>query len=248
MSRSLKILSIVAAVLAVLAAAVVPTLAQDNPDTTVTAVAYPQNTITVTGLGTVQGAPDLASVDVGVDVTRPAVSDAFTEANTTLQAIMDALTALGIAPEDIQTSNLSVYNTTNFNPETGSDERGYTVSNIVHVIVRDVTQVEAVIDAAINAGATSLYGLSFDIADRSALETQAREQAIQDAQARAEEYASLIGAQLGDVIIVAETQFGGVQPFGFDSRAQGMGGGGAVVAPGQTNVQIQVSVTYSISR
>lgn len=244
MFRTRKFLRAAVLVLA-LGAFAIPALAQDAG---VTTAPYPENTISVTGHGTVHAAPDTASVDVGVDVTQPTVSDAFSEANITIQQIIDALTGLGIAPDDIQTSNLSVYNTSNYNPATGRDDKGYTVSNTVHVVVRDTTQVEAVINAAISAGATNLYGLSFDIEDRSALESQARELAMQDAETRAQEYASLIGAELGDVTIVSEVQFGGILPYTTANVRMQSGGGGAVVAPGQTEVQIQVSVTYRISR
>jgi uncharacterized protein YggE len=244
MNRSHKILASVGVILTVLAVVVVPTLAQSNSGAS---AGYPENSITVIGTGTVHSTPDIATVDVGVDVTKPTVSEGFSEANSKVQDIITALTGLGIAAEDIQTSNLSVYSTTNPNPQTNANETGYTVSNTVHVIVRDVTKVESVIDAAIKAGATSLYGLSFDIQDRSALEEQARELAIKDAQARGENYATLINAKLGDVIIINETPVGGTQPSALYSRQGIGGGGGAVVAPGQTDVQIQVSVTYSIS-
>jgi uncharacterized protein YggE len=244
MNRSHKFLGLAGVILAVLAVAVVPTLAQSDSGAS---AGYPENTITVIGTGTVHSTPDIATVDVGVDVTKPTVTEGFTEANSKVQDIITALTGLGVAAEDIQTSNLSVYSNNNPNPQTGENQTAYTVSNTVHVIVRDVTKVETVIDAAIKAGATSLYGLSFDIQDRSALEEQARELAIKDAQARGEHYASLIKATLGDVIVINENPIIGGQPIALYSR-QGLGGGGAVVAPGQTDVQIQVSVTYSISR
>ena len=244
MNRSHKILAAAAILLAALAVAVVPTLAQSDSGAS---TGYPENTITVIGTGTVHSAPDIATVDVGVDVTKPTVSEGFTEANGKIQDIITALTGIGIAAEDIQTSNLSVYTTTNTNAQTGANETGYTVSNTIHVIVRDVTKIETVIDAAIKAGATTLYGLNFDIQDRSALEEQARELAMKDAEARGQHYASLINAKLGEVIVINENRLAGGQPVALYSR-QGADAGGAAVAPGQTDVQIQVSVTYSISR
>ncbi len=234
-----------ATIVAAFALAALPAFAQG--ETVVPSPSYPENTITVTGYGSVSGAPDIATVDVGVDVFNTTVSEAFTEANSTVQAIIDALTAIGIAPEDIQTTNLSVFSTSRYNPETSGDEQGYNVTNTVHVIVRDVAQVEAVIDAAINAGATNLYGLNFGIEDRAALESQAREAAMQDAAARASEYAALVNAELGDVIVVVEAQLGGVSPLALYGRG-GDAMNSAVVAPGQTEVQIQVNVTYRISR
>ena len=71
---------------------------------------------------------------------------------------------------------------------------------------------ETVIDGAIKAGATSLYGLNFDIQDRSALEEQARELAMKDAQARGEHYPSLIKSKLGDGVVINETQNSSVKP------------------------------------
>jgi uncharacterized protein YggE len=247
-----KILAVLGAVmLAVLAMVALPALAQDvtqEPDASASNAGYPVNTITVTGYGTVHADPDIATVDVGADVFKPTVSEAFDEANATVQSIIDALTALGVDPLDIQTSNLSVYNTTNYDAETGTDQKGYNVSNTVHIVVRDVSQVEAVIDAAINAGATTMYGLSFGVEDKTAFESQARELAMQDAAARAGEYASLVGGQLGNVIIVNETVTGGFQPLALYGRGGGAAAQSAVVAPGQSDVQIQVTVTYNIAR
>jgi hypothetical protein len=52
---------------------------------------------------------------------------------------------------------------------------------------------------------------------------------------------------LGDVIVVVESQLGGVSPLAFSGRGGDMANS-AVVSPGQTGVQIQVNVTYRISR
>ena len=241
MNRSLKILALIGVLLLALAAA--PIFAQSDSGTP---AQYPVNTVTVTGYGTVHGTPDVATVDVGVDVTKATVSDAFTQANTTIQKVIDAIKGLGIAADDIQTSNLSVYTSTTNNPETGKDEAAYTVSNTVHVVVRDISKVENVIDTAIGAGATNLYGLSFDIQDHSTLESQARQLAMQDAAKRAGEYASLANAKLGDVVVISEQQTGGAVPVYALRNSGSAGAGGAVVAPGQTEVDIQVSVTYQL--
>jgi hypothetical protein len=50
--------------------------------------------------------------------------------------------------------------------------------------------------------------------------------------------------------VVVEGNTSGFQPFfGLDAaQAEGRGGGGAFVQPGQTEVQLQVQVTYRVSR
>ena len=69
---------------------------------------------------------------------------------------------------------------------------------------------------------------------------------MDNARTRAEQLAGLIGAQLGDVIIVEETLGGGI-PFGAPQFGLG-GGGGAVVEPGQSTVNVSLNVTFAISR
>lgn len=247
-----KIAAIVVATAAVLVVAVMPAAAQDPTPQPVPNVAYPTNTISVTGVGEAFGAPDAASLDVGIEVVSEDVPTAFAQANDTLRAIVDAITALGVANDDIRTSNLSIYTDGGFVPMMegveGQPPLRFRVSNTVNIMIRDVSQVEAVLDAAIGAGATNVYGLNFTLSDPAALEQEARTEAMDNARARAEQLAEIIGAQLGDVIVVNETP-GGFYPLAsvaFD-RAQA-GGGGAFVAPGQSSVQVQVQVTYAIVR
>lgn len=229
------------AVVGIAAFAALPAAAQgDGP-------AYPVNTITVTGSGDAQGAPDAASVEVGVEVFSDSVADAFTRANDAVRGVFDALTGLGIAPEDIRTSNLSVYTDIRYS-DGGGEERGFRASNTVSILVRDVAQVEAALDAAIAAGATNIYGLNFIVTDTSALESQARVQALENARARADELARAVGATLGDAIIISEVP-GGYAPLPYAGRFDmAEGSGGAFVTPGQSTVTVQVQVTYTLAR
>ena len=63
---------------------------------------YPVNTISVGGSGQASGQPDNATVMLGVSVSDANVGDAVSKSNETMQAITDALTALGIEAKDIQ--------------------------------------------------------------------------------------------------------------------------------------------------
>ncbi len=237
---SKKSLTLVLVLVAALLIAAVPAAAQDRA-----------NTITVTGVGTVSTAPDMVTIDLGVETFNTDVKEAFSQANAALRAVVDAIKALGVSETDINTSNLSIYNTSRYDSESGVEQRGYQISNNVRVIVRDVVQIEGVIDAAISAGANSIYGLTFGISDPAAAESQARANAVADANARATELAALVGVTLGDAIAVDES----VNAFTFPQFASarmesGMGGGGgdAFVAPGQLEVTINVSVMYQLTR
>jgi uncharacterized protein YggE len=235
------------AALVALFALALPVAAQDPTPPPADAAA--PGTITVYGSATAEGAPDEATLELGVDTFTTEVSSAFEESNNTVRTIVEAIVALGIAEEDIQTANLSVYSTSRYNPETG-DQAGYQVSNTVRVKVRDIELVDDVVNAGITNGATSLYGLYFSVADAAPLETQARQQAVAQANARAAELAALVGATVGEVISVSEDFGGNPIMFAYDrAESQGMGGGGnAFVAPGQTSVTVGVVVTYRLVR
>ncbi len=239
-------------VIAVLIAAIsifaFPALAQTPEGEAMPVTSPATNTITVAGFGEASGSPDMASIDVGVETFSPNVAEAFAEANTTVEAVVAALVELGIAEEDIRTSNLNVYNGNRFDEANGRDERGYFVNNTVHIVVRDVAQIESVIDTALGAGANTLYGLNFSISDTTALQNEAREDAMNDARARAEQYASLIGVTLGDVVQVAEGAPVGGIPYAYEVADMGRGGGGSFVTPGQSEVSIGVTVVFSFTR
>jgi uncharacterized protein YggE len=250
MNRLLKPTVIaVAALIAAIAAISFPALAQDPEGEAMPITGSAANTITVAGYGTATGNPDMAGIDVGVETFSPNVSEAFAEANTTVESVVNALVELGIAEEDIRTSNLNVYNGSRFDQATSVEERGYFVSNTVHIDVRDITQIESVIDTALESGANTLYGLNFSFSDTATLQTEARENAVNDARARAEQYASLIGATLGDVVQIAEgAPATGIPLVETMQAADSAGRGGAFVTPGQSEISVGVTVVFSFTR
>ncbi len=108
---------------------------------------------------------------------------ALAATSTAMQAVFDALAAAGIAPADMQTSQLSV------DPVWADDGagtprvRGYSASNLVTIRVRDVTRLGAVIDAVGAAGANRVFGIAFELAEPRAQLDAARERAVADARA-----------------------------------------------------------------
>lgn len=235
---SRKTLVTVIAAAAVALVAVMPAAAQEIP-----------NVITVTGTGEAQAAPDKVTIEVGVEQFSPEVKDAFAAVNQNVRAVVEAVVAVGVDATDITTSNLSVFNTSRYSPE-GVEERGFQVSNTVRVVVRNAENIEAVIDAAINAGANIIYGLTFSVTDPSASEAEARVNAMEDARARAQQLAELIGATLGDVVAVSEGGANAYPMFNFEatSARQMGGGGGAYIEPGQQTVTVTLQVAFAIVR
>jgi len=204
--------------------------------------------ITVVGQGTAYGQPDQATVVVGVETFAATVSEASAQNQTTLDNVMAALTAAGIANEDIQTTNYSLYAEQIYGDKGPEGIAGYHVSNQVNVKIRDISLVGDVLSAVTEAGANAIYGVNFSVADPAALEAEARAQAMQDAAERAASLAELGNVTLGGVTVISEVVGQPVTPMG-------MGGGGYAmeqaasapgISPGQLSYQVQVQVTYGI--
>lgn len=205
--------------------------------------------ITVIGQGTAYAAPDIAYMSVGVDVINTDVITAVNDGNTNIQAIIDALTAAGVAPEDIRTEYYNIYREGSYGPATPGVEQppaNYHVTNVINVTVRDVTQIGSLLATAVTAGANVVNNISFDISERSALQTDARSAAFADATARATEIAGLVGGTLGEVLSVQEGD-AGYYPLASAERAQGSGGGSVPIAGGTLSVNVTLTVTFAIN-
>lgn len=203
--------------------------------------------VTVVGQGTAYGEPDQATVMVGVETFAPSVSEATSQNQENLNSVMVALDEVGIAPEDIQTTNYSLYAEQIYGERGPEGIAGYRVSNQVNVTIRDISKVSDALGAVTDAGANAIYGVNFAVADPAALEEEARAAAMADAAERAKSLAELGNVELGGIKIISEV-------IGQPIAPMGMGGGYAMetaaaapgISPGQLSYQVQVQVTYAL--
>ncbi len=221
-------------ILALLSMVVPASLAQENDTMT--------NTITVTGTGSAESAPDMATLSVGVELSGEDILSIYGDVNTAIANVTAALEELGIADEDMRTAGLDVFvSPTYFEGPARNETR---ISNRINITIRDLSQIENVIDTAISNGANTVFGLQFGISDADALEAEARVNALDDARSRAEALASNLGVELGSVVTVIEGNNGGGF-FGVGNNAMmDMSGGGAVIEPGRISVSLSVQITY----
>jgi uncharacterized protein YggE len=110
------------------------------------------------------------------------------------------------------------------------------------VQVADVARAGALLETAMQAGTTSVEGLSFGLRDDTALRREALTAAIQDARPRAEAAAATAGLRLGGIRSVVELASTG------PSHPTMGGGAGGGIAPGDLTVGVRVQVTYDVVR
>jgi uncharacterized protein YggE len=208
-----------------------------------------RESLTVIGYGQTSGPPDLAYVQLGVAVIDSVVTRAVEESNQRTEAVRQASLAQGIAESDIQTATFNIWAEDRFlpfEPEVGAveppRETVYRVENGMRLIVRDVERVGEVIQAALDAGANQVRGVSYSIDDSTALQLEARSLAVVDAQARALQLAAELGLSLGAPIEVIEGSFGPSPIAMFEMG----GGGGPPLIGGEIPVSVQVNITYEL--
>jgi uncharacterized protein YggE len=207
-------------------------------------------TITVVGEGKVKIKPDIAQINIGIEIVGDTVQAASSQAADTMDTVLATLTAQGVDQKDIQTSGYNVWVERPYGPEGPTGDTLYHVNNNVSVTIRDLDSVGTILDAAIEAGANSIYGVTFSVADPSGLMSEGREKAVADARSKAEELAELNNVTVGEVISISEViAAGGSYAGGFrglPAAAEMGGGGGGPISPGELEMMVQLQITYAI--
>ena len=199
--------------------------------------------LTVTGEGSVSAVPDMATVTLGVSARDPSAATAMNRTSQAVAAILERLTALGVAPRDVQTTDLSlgpVWVDRNNNGQPQVD--GFEASNRVTVRIRAIDSVGAVLEAVLEDGANRLDGLSFGLQDPRPLLDEARRLAVADARAKAQLYADAAGVPLGPVRELTEGGVIGPRP----EMMMAMRADAVPVAAGETTLSALVTVVYDI--
>lgn len=203
-------------------------------------------TLVVTGTGEASGAPDMATLSIGVETEAPSAAAALQQNGAQMNATIDRLKKDGVAEKDLQTSNLSVRPQYKYD-QNGSSPRivGYTATNSLTVKLRDLSKAGAIIDDAVKDGANTLGGLNFGFADPSGLESTARKNAVADARAKASTLASAAGVTLGPILQINEGSISSPpQPY---LAARAMSAEKSTpIAAGEQAISVTVTLVYQI--
>jgi uncharacterized protein YggE len=208
--------------------------------------------IWVSGEGKVTVVPDIANLVLGIEAQETTVAAAQAEAAVAMDNVMTALTDNGVAEKDIQTQYFSISQVTSWDDLKNQQiVIGYRVTNQVNAKIRAVDKVGTIIDAVAAAGGdlTRINNISFSIDEPSRYYGEAREKAIADAKAKAEQLAELAGVRLGKATYVSE----GIQvpspyyPY-YDSRAVTPTAPAVEtsISPGESDIILTVQIAYDI--
>ena len=195
-------------------------------------------TVSVSGEGRVGVKPDLAYVTFGVESTSANLAAAQDDNTTRMTAVIAKIKASGVADADVQTTGYNVA------PQYDKDRlTGYRVSNNVRVTARAIEKIGPLIDGAVAAGANRVTGIVFDVANKDDAIRRARELAVADARAKAEQYAKLTGVTLGGPITISES---GGTPAIRNAAPAAAGAASTPIETGESTITIGVQITYEL--
>ena len=194
------------------------------------------DTVSVTGTGSVDAVPDRAEVSAGVETRAATAKAALTANGAAMQKVIAALRANG--GKDVTTQTVSLSSAYGDNGQAN----GFVASNVASAET-SLDGAGALIDAAVAAGANTIYGPSLSRSDADALYRQALAKAVDDAKARAEILAKAAGRSLGRVTAIAES--GSAAPVPYAAKASAAQDSTPVVS-GSEETTASVSVTFEL--
>ena len=208
--------------------------------------------IWVTGEGKVTAVPDIATLRLGIEAQEATVAEAQTQASEAMDRVMAALIDNEVADRDIQTQYFSIHKVTRWD-ETKNQEIviGYRVSNMVTAKIRDIDNAGFIIDAVVKAGGdlTRIDSISFSIDDPSVYFGEAREEAMADAEAKAEQLASLAGVRLGKPTYISESGYlpPPIYPrVAYEGVPMPAPAPPPPISPGEMEITLTVQIAYAI--
>lgn len=218
-------------------------------------------TISVSGTGEVLAKPDIAQFSFSVRGQGVDAAAAQTTSATAINEIMDYLKSQKIDEKDIRTEGYNLY------PKYRSEERicpfgsycpptegvidGYEVIQTITVKVRAIDTAGTLLAGVGERGATDLSGLNFTIDDEEVLQTEARDLAIKDAEAKADELAAALGVKLVRLVGYSEGMsgvpyYGGFKLAEMDASESGQAVPAPAVPTGENMTTSQVTLTFQV--
>jgi uncharacterized protein YggE len=213
-----------------------------------------RRTISVTGQGTIAAPPNVADINVGVVTQASTAREALTANSGQMTALQALLKERGVESKDIQSTQISIQPQYS-QPATirqGQPQRefepkliGYRVQNMVRITARDLSNLGALLDATIEAGANQMDGIGFRIDGPEALLDAARKEAMSDARRKAELMAGEASVVVGQPITISDdfSPYAPPPPIG---RSRVMAAVAVPVSAGEQTLGVTVHVVYEL--
>ncbi len=208
----------------------------------------PETTITLMGRGSIEQPPDVAMINVGVQVEAKTAAEAMAQQATNMNGVFAAVKAAGIADRDMQTGNMSLNPVYEYPNNARPRLTGYQASNSITIKVRKLDTLGKTLDAVVKGGGNTINGISFSVDQPDKFQNDARVEAIKDAAAKAEIYAQAVGYKVKRIVTISEQEFYPQPPMPVMMRMQDMAAEATPIAAGEVSLVQTVNVVFELTK
>ena len=206
-------------------------------------------TVTVTGTADTQEMNKEASFTANVSTKNESKESAVSQTDKKTAAIVAKLKAFGIPDSDIQTQNISVYQSEDYNkPLIDNEARPllWYANNDLFIKLKDGDRTTELTTLLQQTDATNIYGPNFSAGDTKAQEAELLGKAVENARIKALKVATQNGSRLGKVVNVVEGYSSGPPIYPVMMGAGGGGAEGTQIMPGTSTISQTVTVTFEL--
>jgi len=216
--------------------------------------------ITVTGDAEVRVVPDEVILTLGVETSNPELQIARQENDRRVEQILALTREYGIASKYVQTEHVSI-EPRYYDSYEKQRFIAYFCRKTVVITLKDISQFEDLVAAALETGATHVHGIQFRTSELRTHKDEARALAVQAAQEKASDMAAVLDQKIGLPYTVKEEETGWWSWYGSwwgsswgggmaQNVVQNVGGEAlspdATLAPGQIAVRARVTVSFQL--
>lgn len=205
--------------------------------------------VTVEGEAEAFVAPDRASVELGVETEGRDAEGVKKENDKVMRKLIAELKKIGIDPLDMQTSMVALQPIYNWKPDGQREFVKFQMRNTLHVTVKDLVKLDAVMGVSIDVGGNIMQNINFTLSTAKAVRDDLRVQAARDAKRKAEALATAVGSRAGKPLTIIANEYNPQPQMMREmmmSKVANQDEGGPSVATGQLHMRVTVNATFEL--
>ncbi len=217
------------------------------------AAAAEPNTIAVSGMAEQDVAPDMAYIDVGINVRADDAETARTQEAQIASQIRRALLGLAITDNDLQNTSYYLYQEYKVDRNGVRTADKYVLDSSIKVTVKDLDKLSQVIDNVVEAGATNISNITYALSTQNIIQRQLLATAVENARDKAAVVANAGSRTLGNMLSADINSFDGgtIVAYGANKLRSTTNlaedGVATKLSPGKIKLNARVQVVFSLN-
>lgn len=217
------------------------------------AAAAEPNTIAVSGMAEQEVAPDMAYIDVGINVRADDAETARTQEAQIASQIRRALLGLAITDNDLQNTSYYLYQEYKVDRNGVRTADKYVLDSSIKVTVKDLDKLSQVIDNVVEAGATNISNITYALSMQNIIQRQLLATAVENARDKAAVVANAGSRTLGNMLSADINSFDGgtIVAYGANKLRSTTNiaedGVATKLSPGKIKLNARVQVVFSLN-